>query len=457
MARFDSLLFVVKLTKRHILSLRQFWWVAVVLMAFGLVAWAGFAQPVQTAIQQDNDKIPVLEIEQLCLQENYKTKVFFTGEVVPRRRASLAFQRSGRITGIDVDQGATVKEKDTIAVLDQRHLDAKEKQLKAELKQAQVVLAELKNGPRVETIRAAQAQVNDIQQQFLREEKKLERATALYQRDAISKQEYEQSLYGSRALKAKLDLASSQLEELEAGTRQEKIDAQSAVVESIEASLQSLQFDREDSVIKAPFDGLVIERFLDEGEIVGPESRVIELIENGHLEIHVGVPVDIARSMEKGNEVDLVSGNWSGKARVKTRVDQVNSATRTQNIILTVVQDDEANGTKKATPISGQTVRIRMEAEIAERGFWVPSTALISDHRGLWSCFVWNEESGGKDSRGFVRRQSVEVIHQENDRAFVRGTLRDGSWLVTNGVHRLVDRQRIDGVKARKETSRENH
>ena len=37
-----------------------------------------------------------------------------------------------------------------------------------------------------------------------------------------------------------------------------------------------------------------------------------------------------------------------------------------------------------------------------------------------------------------VERRQLEVLHAESDRAFVRGTLRDGETVVAMGLHRLV-------------------
>ena len=450
-----------------VLSLRQFSMsryfhtnsllvIALLTACVGLVAGASLpANSSSGLLQQDNEQVASLQAIELCLHNEYQTEIFYTAEVIPARRAALAFQQSGRIISIKVDEGDAVASDQLLASMDQRQIDAREKQLKAELSQAEVMLTELRNGPRKETIRAARAQVADVKQQFFRQQNKLERNERLFEQNAISRESYEQSLYGTRALQAKLDLAQSQLDELEAGTRLEQIDAQIAAVDAIKASLESVNYDRQDSEIKAPFAGLIVSRQLDEGEIVSPNNKVLEIIEHQKLEVHVGLPRAVSQNLSIGDSVNIIAGDWTGKASVKALVGELNSATRTQNVILSIVNDEKENDDKKAeqqsSVIAGQTVRVRFSAMVEEAGFWVPTTALISDHRGLWSCFVWrssdDSSATGQASNGRVRRQSVEVIHQGNEKSYVRGTLEDGEWLVISGVHRLTDRQRVRVTK----------
>jgi hypothetical protein len=47
-----------------------------------------------------------------------------------------------------------------------------------------------------------------------------------------------------------------------------------------------------------------------------------------------------------------------------------------------------------------------------------------------------------------VQQQTVEILHQNSDRAFVRGTLQANQRLVANGTHRLVPGQQVRPVTA---------
>ena len=42
-----------------------------------------------------------------------------------------------------------------------------------------------------------------------------------------------------------------------------------------------------------------------------------------------------------------------------------------------------------------------------------------------------------------LRRRELEIVHQEADRVFARGTLSDGEMVVVEGLHRLVPDQLV--------------
>jgi multidrug efflux pump subunit AcrA (membrane-fusion protein) len=91
---------------------------------------------------------------------------------------------------------------------------------------------------------------------------------------------------------------------------------------------------------------------------------------------------------------------------------------------------------------SGDLARIALERNVASTGMWLPITALAESRRGLWSAYVVVPSESGP----VVERREVEVLHAESDRAFVRGTLRDGETVVATGLHRLVPGQRVSVV-----------
>ncbi|MEM6449349.1 MAG: efflux transporter periplasmic adaptor subunit, partial [Cyanobacteria bacterium P01_D01_bin.105] len=91
----------------------------------------------------------------------------------------------------------------------------------------------------------------------------------------------------------------------------------------------------------------------------------------------------------------------------------------------------------------GQTVRLSLSERISSEGIWVPTEALTQGIRGLWNSYVVvPAEADGTEF--VVRSQSVEILHQEGDRAYVTGTLQPGDTVVASGTHRLVPGQLVE-------------
>ncbi len=53
--------------------------------------------------------------------------------------------------------------------------------------------------------------------------------------------------------------------------------------------------------------------------------------------------------------------------------------------------------------------------------------------KGLWSILTVDSSTVASATR----RESVEVVYTENDRAYVRGTLANNDWVVATGLQRL--------------------
>ena len=104
--------------------------------------------------------LPV-ETLQVKALTSYQTSRAYSGQVTARRSSELGFERAGRLTRLDVDDGAQVKLDDALATLDTQELQTTQLDLKAQLAQAVARLAEMRAGPRTETIDAAQAEVQE--------------------------------------------------------------------------------------------------------------------------------------------------------------------------------------------------------------------------------------------------------------------------------------------------------
>ncbi|MGI9518363.1 MAG: hypothetical protein ACR2NP_15010, partial [Pirellulaceae bacterium] len=91
-----------------------------------------------------------------------------------------------------------------------------------------------------------------------------------------------------------------------------------------------------------------------------------------------------------------------------------------------------------------QVVRVSVSDTIQDAGFWLPVAALQKDARGLWTCLVLEPHENG--SSQVVARRLVEVLHTEQDRVFVRGTLGAGDLVIDQGGHRVVIGQRVKQV-----------
>jgi multidrug resistance efflux pump len=375
------------------------------------------------------------------LVDSFLRERIYTGTLIAERRSTLSFERSGKVIELIVDEGDAVTKGQVVACLDTRRLDARRAKAQADLAQATALLSELKAGPRPQTIAAARAEVENLAAQRDLAEKTMKRRDKLVATSAVSREEYELAMYDYRAAAARTEVAQKNLEELEAGERQERIDAQVAQVAALEATLADILHELDDSVLHAPYDGCIARRRIDEGTVVVAGAPVLELIETGAIEAWVGVPPASARSFAAGDKTTLRIDGREFAATVRSVRPELDAETRTQNVVLRIENP--------ADLVAGEVVRLGVAEPVTMSGFWIPTQALSPDRRGLWSVLVIE---GGK-----AAQRAVEVIENAGDRSFVRGSLQPGEAVIVAGAHRVVAGQRVEadpsGVKSAKPTA----
>ena len=67
---------------------------------------------------------------------------------------------------------------------------------------------------------------------------------------------------------------------------------------------------------------------------------------------------------------------------------------------------------------------------------------MVEHYRGLWGCYVLEKTDSGES----VQLTELELIHQKDQRVFVRGAIQAGDNIVVSGVHRLVANQSVRSV-----------
>ncbi|WP_019505140.1 efflux RND transporter periplasmic adaptor subunit [Pleurocapsa sp. PCC 7319] len=389
------------------------------------------AQPVVKKTQGNILPVETIKIEAV---QSYQTSQTFTGEVQASRSSEVGFERGGKLIEVLVDEGDRITEGMPLAKLDTANLEAEKKSLLAQKAQAQAVLAELENGTRSEQIAAAQASVRDLEQQLELEKLKSSRREYLFREGAIAREQLEEISFNSKALNERLANAKSNLSELRNGTRVEQIKAQQAAVDGLTAQIENLDISITKSSLKAPFEGIVAARNLDEGTVVETGQSILRLVEDIQPEVKVGLPLAMVSKMELGSEQQVKIAGTNFSAIVNAILPEVDPATRTRSVILKLAP----SASNQVAP--GQITRLAVSQTSSTDGYWLPINALVKADKGLWSCLAVVKTDNNQTK---IERRYVELLETQEDRVLVRGTLQPGDSIVVNGTHRFVPGQLV--------------
>lgn len=319
---------------------------------------------------------PPLTVAAATYQESgsYQRQVSYLGLVSAGRKANLGFEVAGTVAALPWREGSPVSAGDVIAHLDDAGLQASYRATQADLEQARSEL-EL-------------ARLKAKRQQELRET------------GAVSREAYDETRLRARALASRL--------------------------EATEARLQSIQIQIDKAVLRAPYDGVIADRFLHEGSVVNPGTPVVRFIETAGREAHIGVAVGRAADLRTGQRYPLSLRGADISARLLSVRPDVDPVTRVTTAVFALPETVQA--------VDGEPVTLQLEETVRARGGWLPIAALLEGGRGLWTVLRLEERDGVM----VTLREAVEVLEIRGDRAYVRGTLPSGSRVVANGVHRIT-------------------
>ncbi len=308
------------------------------LLAAGAIAVPGGAFLIsrQLTPRQETATIPVDS-------KTVTARISASGEVVPIRTVNLSPKTAGKIVQLLVDQGDQVTQGQVVARMESQDIEADRAQAQARVAEAQAKLDQLRAGTRIEEVRQAESEVArakgevervqglvadansavDFARTQTRRQQELasQGAIATNSLDEFIRKEQNanQTLSQARAQlsqsQAQLASATQQLEQRQNGARPEEIRQSEAQLASAIAQLQSVQNRLEDTYIRAPFSGVITQRYATTGAFVTPTTQAtagadgsastsIFALANG-LEVRAKVPeVDIGQ-IKRGQEVDI--------------------------------------------------------------------------------------------------------------------------------------------------------
>jgi RND family efflux transporter MFP subunit len=179
---------------------------------------------------------PAQEVTAAVVSRIYPSQAYTllnaSGYVVPQRQAAVSSKSTGRLVYLGVEEGSRVKKGQVMATLENDDLVAQRNQAAAQVNDAKAALD------------TAQAELVDARLQY-------ERFKTLVQQDLVARQDFDSAL--ARYQKAQAQVAGAQ-----------------AQIRASQANLANTQAALEYSYIRSPFDGVVLTKNADVGEVVAP-------------------------------------------------------------------------------------------------------------------------------------------------------------------------------------------
>jgi RND family efflux transporter MFP subunit len=221
---------------------------------------------------------PAMEVEVVTVQQTYPSQAFTllnaSGYVVAQRKAAVASKATGSLVWLGVEEGSRVRRGEVLARLEDADVLAQQSQAEANLRSSRA------------TLEQARAELRDAGFSF-------DRNRTLLGEGIVSRADYDAA--DARYRKARAAVAGA-----EAGIR------------ASEAALEGARVAVEFTRIRAPFDGVVLTKNADVGDIVTPlgaaanaKAAVVTMADLGSLQVEADVSESNLEQVRVGQPCEI--------------------------------------------------------------------------------------------------------------------------------------------------------
>lgn len=313
-----------------------------------------------------------------------------TGSLRSPKITEVASIEAGRVNEVHFKIGDTVKEGDTLIVLDNRRI-------KHDIEITSVQYKEIEAG-----LKALKSQL-DIQKEEL---SSLQNADKKF-KGAVSQKDI-------RAARLIIASTEGKLTELEAQKP------------TIKAQLSKLKTALEDTTIKAPFDGSILVRYIQKGAWLETGGAIAKL-QSFALKVGLEIPEKIKPELLKEDSVKAYAN--SGKMELKLSgfrvLRQVDKESRNYLLLASIE--------KNMNFLPGMSVRAEVPLDVKKKYLLVPTDAIQRNGAGY---FVYKVLSSDKGASAIP--VSVQTLFRHGQETAISSTaILDGDDIVVEGNERL--------------------
>lgn len=281
--------------------------------------------------------------------------ISISGLLLPDEEVSLSFETSGKITSINFIEGTPVKEGQLLAKVNDAQLQAQLRKLEVQLKLA---------------------------------EDRVFRQNALLEKEAVSKEAYEQVQTDLAMLKAEIDMVKANIDLTE---------------------------------LRAPFDGIIGLRQVSEGAYATPSTIVATLTKISPLKIEFAVPERYAGIVKNGTNLQFMVEGHLHPHYAKVYATESHVDINTHTFSMRALYPNE-----KRQLLPGRYASVNLRTQEVKNAIAIPSEAIVPE-MGIDKVFLY--KSGKAEpvtiTKGIRTESRVQVLQGLNvgDTIITSGTL----------------------------------
>lgn len=219
--------------------------------------------------------------------------------------------------------------------------------------------------------------------------------------------------------------------------RKPHLEKVQADIKAAKADLELAKLNLSRTRVTAPFNGLVLNKYVDKGAFVAPQEKLADLVGTDEYWVQVSLPPDRLQWLKIPDATDKTGSAVKVFYRQDTREGQVvrllGDLTKEGRMARLLVSIRDPLGLSSVDRdveplILGEYVRVEIEGEELHEVFQIPRTALRND-REIWIT----------DGEGKLAILPVEIVWRDEMQVLVRDGLQSGDLLIVSNLAVPVD------------------
>jgi membrane fusion protein, macrolide-specific efflux system len=378
------------------------------LVPLSIVAGAGFVGYREYDRVRSKVEVNVALVQLMTTGEAEKL-LSAKGYLKSQKQAMIGTKVAGRVEEMRVQEHDHVKTGDILAVIEHHDLLAMIEQRKAGLEKSRADLEEAKA---------------DLWEKG----READRAERLVAKKMLPQEDFEKASSSSKMCTARV--ASLQ-----------------AQIKMMQANINEMEYTRKYQMhLMAPFDGTVVEKQGEVGEVINPmamssslgRSAVVTIADLRHIDVETDISENLMSRIELGQPAEVsVSANPNKRYRGKLRqIIPMGDRTRgTVKVKVEILDPDDKLFPELAATVHFMPFKTGAPAETSKSYLFVPKAAVFQQNG---HDYVWVV---GKKSQ--VNKRQVEVATTKEDLARVESGLSSGETVVLNPPKSFKDNEEV--------------
>jgi multidrug efflux pump subunit AcrA (membrane-fusion protein) len=368
-------------------------------------------QRAASAVRTETDPVPI-QVRTPAVVER-QDSVTASGSVEGSETTDVAFQVSGRVARVFVEEGQHVNRGQVLAVLDAADYRNAFDVANAQRQMAEALAQKADAGLRKQELEEARIDLN-------RSEDEYKRMRFLVERKSLPLNDFQkiEAAYNTARQRYQMAVEGTRLEDRHAASAQ-------ALAAKAQASEESKRLG--DTRLLAPITGNISMRRIDPGQTVAAGAPVLSIVNLNPVKIRVGVPEAEIGKVKRGAKADISLPSLEGRSfegQVEIIGVSAEAASRTYAVKIVVPNPGPVL-------LAGMVAEARIFGAAKAQVLTIPGEAIVRDPQGAPNVYVYHSDR----NRVYARR--IEVGPPIGGEVQVRSGLNGGEQVVVGGQQKL--------------------